>query len=277
MELNWIQSILYALISGITEFLPVSSNAHQAIILHLLGISGNPALLDLLIHIAVLAALLANCRNMIAGIQRTQKLLRIPKKRRKRQPDPQILSDIRLIKTAAVPMLLMVLLIRVAAPIAQRLQILAACLVLNGIFLYITGHIPIGNKTAGSMNRFESLLIGLAGGAGFVPGISRMGAGTSVAIMRGADPQRALNWSLILSVPVLIALCIADIVLIFTAGIGSFGFLLLLKYLVSAAFAYAGAYVAIALLRFMAVKVGFSWFSYYSWGLALLSFVLFMI
>lgn len=127
------------------------------------------------------------------------------------------------------------------------------------------------------MNRLEGLLIGVASGLGIVPGVSRLGLGVCVGIMRGAAPQNALNWSFVLSVPILAALCVTDIILMFTAGVGSFGFLMLLQCLFSALFAYVGSTLAITLLRFMAVKVGFSWFSYYCWGVALFSFLLFMI
>lgn len=277
MDMSWLESIIYAFISGITEFLPVSSHAHRAVLTQLFGASQNSHLLDLLIHIAVLTALSLSCRNLTSAMDRTNKLLRIPARRRKRQPDWQIVSDIRLIRSAAVPVLVLSLLFQIAFPVARQLHILALCLAVNGTLLYITGHIYIGNKTASAMNRFDSLLIGIASGAGIVPGISRVGAGVSVAVMRGAAPGQALNWSLVLSIPALAAMCVIDLILLFSTGIGTFGFMILLRYLVSALFAYIGAYLAVAILRFMAVKLGFSWFSYYSWGAALFAFVLYMI
>lgn len=277
MEFNWLESILYALISGMTEFLPVSSGAHQSVLRNLFERSANTVVLDFLIHLAALAALYINCQGYIHAIDRTKKLLQIPARRRKRQPDMHLAADYRLIRCAALPMVAMVLLSGVASSIADRLQFLSICLVVNGMILYATGRIPIGNKAGGSMNRFDSVLIGFASGLGIFPGISRLGLGVSVGVMRGAAPQNALNWSLVLSVPALAALCLADIVAMFTAGVGYFGFLTLLQCLVSAVFSYVGATLAIKIMRFMAVKVGFSWFSYYCWGMALFSFLLFMI
>jgi len=277
MEFNWLESILYALISGMTEFLPVSSAAHQSILRTLFGNSGNTIVLDFLIHLAALAAVYINCQSHVSAIIRTRRILSIPKRRRKRQPNMTLVAELRLLRSAALPAIVMVFFTTSVSVVADKLQLLALILLINGTMLYITGHIPIGNKTVGSMNRFESLLIGLASGFGIVPGFSRLGLGVSVAVMRSTTPQNAFNWSLLLSIPVLGALCIADIVLMFTAGVGSFGFLTLIQCMVSAFFAYVGATLAMTLLRFIAVKAGFSWFSYYCWGLAMFAFLLFMI
>lgn len=276
MGLNWIESMIYALVSGMTELLPVSSAAHQQVISHLFG-AGNRILLDFMIHIAVLAAIYINCQQSIRKLRRQQMLLQIPKRRRKHQPDWETVAELRVIRTATIPVILSVLAVLWARKISGQLHLLAIFLVLNGVLLYITGRIPVGNKTAGSMRRFDGVLIGVSGCLGIFPGVSRMGCSLSTSILRGADPQRALNWCLILSVPALLALSLGDIFLMFALGIGSFGFWMLIQCIFSAIFAYFGATMAILLLRYMAVKLGFSWFSYYSWGLAMFSFLLFML
>ena len=43
MELNWLECLIYGLLSGLTEFLPVSSLAHQTVILKVFGLE-NPCL-----------------------------------------------------------------------------------------------------------------------------------------------------------------------------------------------------------------------------------------
>ena len=44
LELSWLESLIYGLISGFAEFLPVSSLAHQTIYLKLIGASNHPIL-----------------------------------------------------------------------------------------------------------------------------------------------------------------------------------------------------------------------------------------
>lgn len=277
MGLTWLESIIYALVSGFAEFLPVSSKAHQIIMLNLFGDSANTVVLDFTIHIAVLTALYINCYSTILRIQRQQKLRHIPKRRRKFQLDAEIVSQYQIAKTAAIPVVLSVIAVPYLLSLGKRLNILAIALCVNGILLYATSRIAIGNKNAASMTRLDGYLVGLSGALGAMPGISRIGASHSVSVMRAADPQKALSWCFILSIPALAALCCADLYLMFTIGVGAFGFLALIQCLISALFAYLGATLAIVLVRYMSVKIGFSWFSYYSWGLAFLSFLLFMI
>lgn len=277
MGLNWLESIIYALVSGFTEFLPVSAKAHQIIMLNLFGDSANTVILDLAVHIAVLTALYINCSPTILRMQRQQKLLHIPKRRRKFQIDTEILSEYHITKTAVIPVVLSVIAVPFLLDLGSRLNFLAIALLANGILLYATSRIAIGNKNASAMTRLDGFLVGLAGAFGAMPGISRIGLTHSVSVMRAADPQKALSWCLILSLPALAALCCADIYLMFTVGVGTFGFLALIQCLISALFAYLGATLAIVLVRYMSVKIGFSWFSYYSWGLAFLSFLLYMI
>ena len=54
--MNWLQSLIYGLISGLTEHLPVSSLAHQRILHSLFGVSQSDPICDLLVHLAVLFA-----------------------------------------------------------------------------------------------------------------------------------------------------------------------------------------------------------------------------
>ena len=275
--MNWLQSIVYALISGMAEFLPVSSGAHQRIMLSLFGQSDIPTALNFTVHLGALAAVYINCQNHLAAINRTRRLLAIPKSRRKRQVDPELRAELRIFRFASFFAAAMVLLPLFFSHLTIKLNILALLLLVNGIVLYITCRIPIGNKTAASMNRFDSIIFGFASGLGVFSGLSRMGAGTSAMVYRGASTKTALNIALLVSIPVLCALCIFDVVTMFTIGVVGFGFVTFMQCIIAAFFSYVGATIAIMLMRFMAVRVGFSWFSYYCWGLSLFAFLLYMI
>lgn len=276
MELNWLEAILYGLISGIAEFLPVSSRAHQSVLKQLFG-GGNTAVLDFLIHIAMLIALYFSCQKTIRIINRTRKQLSIPRSRRKKEPNSQMTALISFLKTACWPVIIMTLFYKLCDQLSTRFQLLAICLVINGIVLYISRYVRTANKDSRFMSRFDSLLIGISSGFGVVPGISRVGIGLSITFMRGVEPRHAFDWMMLISIPAIAALCIADIVIIATVGAGSFGFLLLLKYLISAVFAGLGTFIGISFLRFLVSHRAVGWVSYYCWGLAMFAFVLFML
>ena len=66
--MNWLESLLYGLVSGFAEFLPVSAAAHQALMKRLFGVDVQTGFLDFLVHAAVLAALCFSCRTIFAEL-----------------------------------------------------------------------------------------------------------------------------------------------------------------------------------------------------------------
>ena len=63
----------------------------------------------------------------------------------------------------------------------------------------------------------------------------------------------------------------------FTVGIGAISLLTLAGYLLSMVFAFIGAYLGVTFIRMLITRSDYSVFAYYDFGLALLSFVLYLI
>lgn len=275
MELGWLESLFYGLVSGLTEFLPISSQAHQVLMRKVFGAEGSGTL-DLLIHLGALMALLVCCSGQVGKLRREQRLARVPKRRRKRQPDRRILLDGRIVRSALLPLILGFLFYSRVAQWGEKLYLISIFCVLNGLILFIPTLLPNGNKDSRSMSALDGLLIGLGSAVSVIPGISRMGAIHSVATVRGADRQHALNWALLLSIPALLLLMAMDVFAIVGAGLGGLTFPILIRYILAGAASFGGAYIGIFILRFLTVSTGLSAFSYYSWGMALLTFILYL-
>lgn len=275
MDMSWLESLLYGLVSGLTEFLPVSSQAHQALLRKLFGVEPD-SLANLMAHLGMLTALLTCCRGQIAKLRREQRLAKIPKHRRKRQPDQRILLDGRIIRTALLPLLLGFLFYLKCAQWEQKLYLLSFFCILNGVILFLPALLPHGNKDSRSMSAMDGWLIGLGAAAAVLPGISRTGVSGSVAAVRGADRQSALNWVLLLSIPALLVLVLFDGYGILAAKAFTMSVQLLLRVALVWAASFGGAYTGIFILRFLAVNAGYSGFAYYSWGLALFTFILYL-
>ena len=273
--MSLLQSVFYGLISGLSEFLPVSSQAHQSILLRLFGMDAREPLRDLLVHIAVLLALFTGCRAMISRIQREKSIL--SRGRRGRRNITGTTYELRLIRSATLPMLLVLLINFSTRQIGSSMTALALLLVINGVALIIPEHSRQANKDARSMTGFDGILIGILGGLSALPGISRIGMITSYGLLRGADRQKTINWALLLSIPALILLCIMDLVFMFTSGVGSVSFAIVCGYILSAAAAYLGAYLSIIFIRFLTVRSGNTGFAYYCWGAALFAVILYLI
>ncbi len=265
--MNILQSILYGLVMGLSEFLPVSAPGHQVLFSELFGSDVQP-LRNLLIHMALLAAVYVSSGAYLHRLRRSR--------RTSSRSRGEAGYESRLVKTAAVPMLLGLLLYPTMQNKAGSLIIVAVLFALNGIAVYIPDHLPQGNKNASNMSVFDSLLMGLSGALSIFPGVSRMGMITSVGIARGADKHQCLNWAIALSVPALILLTLFDLISLFTVGIGTVTFMVLVGYILAAVAAFAGAWGAIYFMRYLAFRVGFYAFGYYCWGVALLSFILYL-
>ncbi|MBO5322671.1 MAG: hypothetical protein J6A88_01030 [Oscillospiraceae bacterium] len=272
--MNWIQSLLYGFLAGATEFLPVSAEAHRDLLGLLFGVEVSP-FVNLLIHLGVLAALIISCVPHLARLRRERALLAIPAKRRKRQPDPVALSNLRILRTALVPILLGFIAWPYTHSWTQSLWASALMLTINGIVLYIAPYVPQGNKDATTVSGLDGLLMGLGAALAMLPGISRIAGFTTSGILRGCQRRYVLDLILLLCIPALIALVLFDLYFLIAAGTALTG-AWILSGVIAMLIAAPTAYLCIIFLRFLSVKVGFSGFAYYSWGAAMFTLILYL-
>lgn len=276
MEFNFFESIFYGLMSGLAEFLPISAQAHRAILLKLFGMQSESYLLRFLIHCGVLLSVIISLRGKILQLSRENQINKQSKRRRRREPDQRSVLDLRIIKVAGVLTLLGFVIYYLTMQYQSNLLAIAGFLLINGIVLMIPRLLPSGNKDSRSMSALDSVLIGIAGALSMVPGVSIVSTTSTISLVRGADRQHALTWSLLLCIPVLIVMLGFDLYGIFAIGAGALSFVIFLQYIVAAAAAFTGGYFAIIFLRFLAVNTGFSMFAYYSWGAALFAFIFYL-
>lgn len=272
--MNWFENIVFGLVSGLSDILPVSAQAHKLLMMKLFGISREPSLLRLLIHVSIFAAVYYNCMPHIVKIFRAKSLSRIPKRRRKRPLDVKSLMDFRLWQTMVLPVILVYLFYEKISGLHTSLILMAVFLFINGAILYIPPFLPGSNKDSRTLSRVEGILMGLGGAASVLPGISGVGAAMSVASVTGVERVYSLSMVLLMHLAVTAALIVFDILALFGGGMEALSFTILLSYLASAAAAFLGATVSIRLMRTMAAEKGFLSFAFYCWGLALLTFLL---
>lgn len=274
--MNLLADLLYGFVSGVSEFLPISSSAHQIIFDHMLHLDGSVQMRSLFVRVALFAALLLRCANLFSRFGREQRRMN-RRSGRAGTADRSTWLELRFIRTAAVPMVIGYVILRFVGPDTYTLGTVAFFLVINGLILYLPEHLIRGNKGPRSMSALDALLVGTCSALGSLSGISRIGCGTCAALSRGADRSYALNWALLLSAPALIVLIVLDLIVIATQGIGVFSFMIFLSCLISAVAAFAGGYIAIGMIRLMATRTGYSGFAYYAWGAALFCVILSLI
>lgn len=274
--MNWFESLIYGLVSGITEFLPVPSLTHQKILAQLFGVSGNDPVCDLVVHISMLLALLLSTRRFLLRLRR-ERLVAQRVKRRSNGADVRASFDNRLIRGAIVPMLLIMLLLIFTRSWAQKPLVVMCFTVVNGLILFIGERMPHANKDSRHMSLLDAIAFGFFSALCVLPGISRIGASQTYATIRGADKQHSINWAFVLGFPALLLLCVFDIVAMISGGAAHVRMATVFGYFMIAFGALAGTYLCTAFLRKAMGRVSNSLFAYYSWGIALFSLVLYLI
>lgn len=274
MELNWLQSILFGLVSGAADIIPVSGQAHRLLLLKFFGVNQMPNLLALVLHLSVAAALYLSSQGQFVRMNRARALARIPKKKRKRPLDTRSMMDWSLIKTMLVPTVIGLLLNSRVRGWSVNMFLIAGMLFLNGLVLYIPQFLPTSNRDSRTLTRLEGVLMGLGAGASVLPGISTVGIMVSIASVCGIERLYGLNMTFIVKLFFLMGLMVYDLLAIITDGLGGLTVMLLVQYLFTGLLSFGASMFAIRLLRRLAPEHGFHTFGVYCWGLALFTFIL---
>lgn len=274
MELNWFQSLLYGLLSGLMDILPVSAQAHKVLLLKFFGVKGSAYLMELIIHLGIFAALYFSSQAQLVRMNRARALARVPKRKRKRPLDTRSMMDWSLLKTMTVPVILGMFLYQYTASIRTNLMLVALFLFLNGLVLYIPQFLPSSNRDSRTLSRVEGLLMGLGGVASILPGVSAVGTTLSIGSVCGVEKNYALNMTLMMNMVLTIGLIVYDVIGLISNGMGTLSFGIVIQYLLTMATAFGGTMFGIRIMRNLAANQGYALFGVYCWGLSLFTFIL---
>lgn len=275
--MSLIASIIYGFVSGLAEIFPVSSQANQMVMRQLFGAAQKEPIRDLLVHIAVLAAIMLSCRGLFTRIRREQVLAH----RMRRNPSQvhalKGVYDMRLVRSAVPIMVIGLFAMLFFSGFYQKRALFSFMLLLNGAITLIPIYMHQGNKDARVMTGLDGILIGISAALSAVPGISRNGAIMSMTLIRGAHKENGVTWAMLLSVPAMIVLILIDLISIFTVGISGVTIAVVGGYILSMVSAFIGAFLAVPLVRMLVRNGDYSGFAFYDFGLALLTFMLYLI
>jgi len=274
VDLNWLQSISYGILSGLAEILPISAQAHQILLMKFSGVKETSPLFDFLIHFGVFVALYYHSQAQLIRMNRARSLARIPKKKRKRPLDTRSLMDWSMLKTMCIPAIIGIFLFRYTAKWETNFLMIALFLFINGIILYIPQFFPTGNRDSRTLSRIEGLLMGLGGTASALPGVSSIGATVSISSVCGVERDYGLTMALMMNLVLLLGRMVYDGMDIVNQGLGMLSLMMLLRYLLTMCASFLGTLLGIQILRRVGEHRGYYIFGIYCWGLALFIFIL---
>ncbi|MFO7810461.1 MAG: undecaprenyl-diphosphatase UppP [Candidatus Delongbacteria bacterium] len=200
-------AIILGIIQGLTEFLPVSSSGHLAILHQVLGFETESNIFfDVILHLGTLLAVVYFYKNSIIDILKGAlfgiKSLLSKKGIRESFFTSSDSKLFTLIFLGSIPTAI------IGIAFKDWFESLAENLLYVGIALFATALLLIAfelKKNAvrkvGQMKVSDSLLIGIAQGMAIIPGISRSGSTISTAKLLGVDKEAAAKYSFLLSIP----------------------------------------------------------------------------
>lgn len=268
-----VQYLFYGLVLGLSQLLPVSSLAHSRLYSMFSG-TQESALLSLCAHVGILAALLVHYAPKLKRMRQEMQIAGSRKHRRFRQPDVSAVADSRMLGICWIPFIAAILLSSILSSWFDSLLSMALMLLVNGALLYSLQFYPEGNRSSREMSPADGLLFGLCGLAAFIPGLSRMAITIMIGQRRGVQRGYLTDLALMLAIPFTICLIALDVFGLF-AGI-SLSLLGILGLILCAAAAFGAAYGAISLMQYLAVRIGFHGFAFYSLGTGFLCFILYL-
>ncbi len=190
-----LQYFLIGIIQGITEFLPISSSGHLVLFAKLTNWEDQGLFTDIAVHFGTLFAVIAYLRKDIYYLFLNLFQFRIF--------EDQIIFKIILSTLPAI--LLGYFIYDYVSLYFRSIQLIAISSIVFAIILFFADKISIQPKSWQNISYTEALLIGLFQVLAFIPGASRAGVTITAARFLGYDRLNAASFSMLLSIPIILA------------------------------------------------------------------------
>jgi undecaprenyl-diphosphatase len=191
--MDWIQALIFGLVQGLTEFLPISSSGHLEILKYLFGDAGNDFVFTVVVHGATVLSILVvfwpDVLSLIKGVFRFEM---------NDETDYVLKIIISMIPAAIVGVTLNSY---IESLFNGDLVFIGSMLVLTALFLTAGNFVRKGTKPLSYKGAF---IIGIAQALAILPGLSRSGTTISTGLLLGHKKEDLTRFSfLMVIVPVL--------------------------------------------------------------------------
>jgi undecaprenyl-diphosphatase len=206
-----LHALLLGIIQGLTEFIPVSSTAHLLIGQKLLGIPADDAMFSFLVIVqlgTILSLIVFYWKDLLvilsSAFQVSRSMLTKPRDTWHLTPDTWLGFYILL---ATIPALLAGYLLKDAVEALFRQPMLEASirLLTAAVLLTLAEWLTKKNRKLDSMTWLDALFVGVMQIISVFPGASRSGTTISAGMFRGFDRPSAARFAFLMSVPVMLA------------------------------------------------------------------------
>ena len=186
-----LEAIIWGLVQGLTEFLPVSSSGHLRLVPDLLGLQAPDLATSAVLHLGTLVAVVTYYRADILWLARGV------------SRDPAARRVLLSLGVATVPAAVMgATLVRTAERVQESATAVGVSLLVTGSVLLLSYLIPLRTGGLEEIRPGSALGIGLAQALALLPGISRSGMVITAGMLRGLAPTEAARFGFLMAIPV---------------------------------------------------------------------------
>ncbi|MDR1621903.1 MAG: undecaprenyl-diphosphate phosphatase [Synergistaceae bacterium] len=208
MDSTW-QILVLGVVQGVTEFLPISSSGHLALLQTFFELpAGNLLAFDLMLHCATVLAVMLFFREDIAAIG-TQWCRGLFLKKA-RETEGWRCAWLILAGTVVTAVVALPLEGAVEKAMSSRFAVGVGLLVTAGLLCLV----PLVPERQKALSLRTALLVGLVQGLAVFPGVSRSGSTLAVALFMGLTGRDAFRLSFLMSIPAILGASLLEAVYI---------------------------------------------------------------
>ena len=190
-----LQYILIGIIQGITEFLPISSSGHLVLFAQLTNWKDQGLFTDIAVHFGTLFAVMIYLRKDIYYFFNNIFQFKLF--------EDQIIFKIILATLPAI--ILGYFIYEYVSLYFRSIQLIALSSIVFAIILFFADKVKMETKNWNKITYIEAFIVGLFQVLAFIPGASRAGVTITGARLLGYDRLNAARFSMILSIPIILA------------------------------------------------------------------------
>ena len=253
-------ALLLGLVQGFTEFLPVSSSGHLALLQNLLNFEQYTSAhlaFDIVLHLGSLVAVFVAFWEDIKALIKDLFGWIVDGFQIKNQPGRRLVV---LLLIATAPMALAALLEHYVSEMFTRPLLIGFALLITAALLFAADRVEVGKKVARDSKWTDSLVVGMMQLIAIFPGVSRSGATICGGLFRKFDRDFAVRFAFLLSIPAVLGAAVFSLPDMLSQG---FSLSELPAYIVGFATSALSGYFAIGLVRMLVRRRSLKLFAFY--------------
>ena len=202
-----IKSAFYGIVQGLTEFLPVSSSGHLAILKNIFGMDfGDALLFTLILHMGSLVAVFIiyfkDIKDLFISFFTLMRKLFTGNFRYNRLTHGE--RFVILVFIATLPLVIGALIDKSIEVVSGYTKLIGLFLIINAVILFFSDMIQAGDINEKTATPQNALFVGLSQLIAIAPGISRSGSTITAGLLSGFTRQFAVKFSFIMSIPAIL-------------------------------------------------------------------------